>query len=91
MKKFIILLILSTNLWAKNVNNTFSDHVKVIKPTKDGIKIGFELHAAFYQLKTIHPKFLILKNQLEELQKSQKAVKITVDIHDMEIKEISLE
>jgi hypothetical protein len=73
------------------MNDSFTDKVKTIKVTNDGIKIGFELHAAFYKLNKTHPDFKKLQMELEQLQKSHQNVKVTAAIPEMEIKEIALE
>lgn len=91
MKKIIILFLFCVSAWAKTMTDSFTDKIKIIKPTKDGIKIGFEVHAAFYKLKKSHPDFKKIQTTLEELQKSHKNVKITAAIPEMEIKEVSAE
>jgi hypothetical protein len=73
------------------MNDTFTDKVKTIKITNEGIKIGFELHAAFYKLNKTHPDFTKLQMVLSQLQKSHQNVKITAAIPEMEIKEIAVE
>lgn len=91
MKKIIILFLFCLNAWAQTMTDSFTDKIKIIKPTKDGIKIGFEVHAAFYKLKKSHPDYKKIQMTLEELKKSHKNVKITASLPEMEIKEVSAE
>jgi hypothetical protein len=91
MKIITILLIISINSWAKTMSYSFSDQVKKVSATNAGVEVSFELHAAFYKLKKDHPHYKKIKIQLEELQKSHKNIKITVDMHNMEIKELATE
>jgi hypothetical protein len=88
---FFVLYSITLNTWAKTMTNSFSDQVKMIKETSDGVKIGFELRAAFYTLKKSHPDFKKIQTQLEILQKSHKNVKIIADMSTMEIKNIIME
>ncbi len=88
MKTIIFLCLFTFTLQAKMVTTTFSDSVKLIKPTKEGIKVSFEVQAAFYKLNSNNPNYKILKQQLEELQKSHKKIKIMALVPSMEIQEI---
>lgn len=85
------MLLICTNTWAKTMTDSFTDKIKTIKVTDKGIKIGFELHAAFYKLNKTHPDFTKLQMIVEQMQKSHQNVKITAEIPEMEIKEITLE
>jgi YbbR domain-containing protein len=91
MKIIAILLFISINSWAKTISHSFSDQVKKITVTNDGVDVAFELHAAFYKLKKDHHQYNKIKSQLEELQKSHKNIKITADMHNLEIKELAAE
>ncbi len=94
MKKIFIIILfsfLAINLQAKMTTDTFTDQVTIVKATPDGVKIGFEVRAAFYKLKKTHPEYKKLKSKLEELQKTHKKLKITVKIPELEIQTVETE
>ena len=84
-------MLFTFNLQAKMVTDTFTDKIKLIKPTPDGIKIAFSLRAAFYKLNNSNPNFLKMKSQLEDVLKNHSKIKVTATVPSMEIQEISPE
>lgn len=91
MKTLLLTLLFTFTLQAKMVTDTFTDKINAIKETPDGIKVAFEIRAAFYKLKKSNPNFVKLKNELEEMQKNNKKIKITALVPSMEIQEIKAE
>lgn len=89
IKTILLSLFLISSAFAENkmqkISDSFSDKVKMVKETPDGLNLHFELHAAIYKINKKNPNFEQLKKTIEGSQAENKEIKVVAEIPAMEI------